>query len=656
LTIGALKPLALLFSVGLFAACQSGLPAYFSASKSDNLDPADAGGAAPVPAEQPSPVDPNDGCDGGVDCGAASDDLCPSDPLKTEPGVCGCNLEDTASDEDDSFDCEEECPTDPLKTEPGACGCGRPDIDSDGDGVFDCDDECPEDADKTQPGDCGCGGTDVDGDEDGSADCEDDCPTDPGKTAVGDCGCGTADEDSDSDGELDCNDACPDDPNKTALGVCGCGAPEVDADADEVPDCSDECIGDDSNTDPSLCGCSVTNEDSDGDGVADCADECPEDPAKVSPGVCDCGTPDTDTDQDGTLDCTDACPEDPAKVSPGACDCGTPDTDTDQDGTLDCTDACPNDPDKTEPGLCGCDRPDEDTDDDGSCNDEDGCPDDAGKSNPGACGCNVPESDDSDGDGALDCVDPCANDPLKQDLGACGCDNPDTVGANGVVECENLGDYLVHRYMFDGTGTAATDSKGAAHGTLIGGTLSGDGTATLTNDVYVDLPNNVLSGLVDATIEVWFARSGDGWWMRLFDFGSNDGAAEGQQGTATSSLFYTPHVGSQSRLGFRPLGGAETTYIVGEPAPLDTLMYVAIVVDDTGNTIAVYKDGALAETMAWTGALSQVNAVNNWIGRSQYSPDPDLMAKVHEFRIHSRALDASATQYSYEAGPEPSFL
>jgi hypothetical protein len=34
------------------------------------------------------------------------------------------------------------CPFDPLKTEPGICGCGVPDTDSDGDWVADCDDNC----------------------------------------------------------------------------------------------------------------------------------------------------------------------------------------------------------------------------------------------------------------------------------------------------------------------------------------------------------------------------------------------------------------------------------------------------------------------------------------------------------------------------------
>ena len=42
------------------------------------------------------------------------------------------------SDGDGTIDCDDLCPNDPLKTDPGACGCGTVDIDSDGDGQADC--------------------------------------------------------------------------------------------------------------------------------------------------------------------------------------------------------------------------------------------------------------------------------------------------------------------------------------------------------------------------------------------------------------------------------------------------------------------------------------------------------------------------------------
>jgi len=39
---------------------------------------------------------------------------------------------------------DESCPNDPFKLEPGLCGCGTADADSDGDTVADCNDLCPD--------------------------------------------------------------------------------------------------------------------------------------------------------------------------------------------------------------------------------------------------------------------------------------------------------------------------------------------------------------------------------------------------------------------------------------------------------------------------------------------------------------------------------
>ncbi|MBL8860209.1 MAG: right-handed parallel beta-helix repeat-containing protein [Planctomycetes bacterium] len=119
------------------------------------------------------------------------------------------------------------CPSDPLKTAPGQCGCGNPDTDTDNDGTADCNDLCPNDPLKIAPGQCGCGNLDTDTDLDGTADCNDGCPNDPFKIAPGQCGCGNPDTDTDNDGTADCNDLCPLDPLKIAPGLCGCGNPDV---------------------------------------------------------------------------------------------------------------------------------------------------------------------------------------------------------------------------------------------------------------------------------------------------------------------------------------------------------------------------------------------------------------------------------------------
>lgn len=98
---------------------------------------------------------------------------------------------DVANDENDENDEEifDLCPNDPDKVAPGICGCKVPDIDIDHDGVPDCHDECPADKHKTKPGTCGCGTRDSDKDDDGVPDCDDDCPLDPEKVEPGVCGC-----------------------------------------------------------------------------------------------------------------------------------------------------------------------------------------------------------------------------------------------------------------------------------------------------------------------------------------------------------------------------------------------------------------------------------------------------------------------------------
>ncbi len=135
----------------------------------------------------------------------------------------------------------DQCPGDPLKAEPGACGCGTSDADPDGDDAPSCVDGCPADASKQAPGECGCGQSDADSDADGALDCREDCATDSAKQEPGVCGCGQSDADSDGDGTPNCNDQCPDDPGSVTAGACGCGRPETDSDQDGIADCDDAC-------------------------------------------------------------------------------------------------------------------------------------------------------------------------------------------------------------------------------------------------------------------------------------------------------------------------------------------------------------------------------------------------------------------------------
>ncbi len=54
-------------------------------------------------------------------------DLCPEDPNKTAPGVCGCGVADTDSDGDGTPNCNDQCPNDPNRTTPGIEVCNGSD-------------------------------------------------------------------------------------------------------------------------------------------------------------------------------------------------------------------------------------------------------------------------------------------------------------------------------------------------------------------------------------------------------------------------------------------------------------------------------------------------------------------------------------------------
>ena len=202
-----------------------------------------------------------------------SQDACPQDPAKVDPGACGCFVSDDDTDGDGAADCHDACPSDPGKLDPGVCGCAFDDLDSDGDGTADCHDACFDDPAKVDPGACGCHRADVDGDGDGSLDCFDLCPGDPAKRDPGVCGCGVTDTDTDGDGLSDCVDACSLDADNDldGDGVCGdvdncawsVNPGQLDADSDAFGDACDNCP-EDANPDQL---------DSDGNGIGEACDD-----------------------------------------------------------------------------------------------------------------------------------------------------------------------------------------------------------------------------------------------------------------------------------------------------------------------------------------------------------------------------------------------
>ncbi len=221
---------------------------------------------------------------------------------------------------------------------------------------------------------------------------------------------------------------------------------------------------------------------------------------------------------------------------------------------------------------------------------------------------------------------------------------------------------LVHRYSFDGIGTVAIDSVGAAHGTVVGAQLTGTGSLVLaggTTDQYVDLPNGIIHPLIDATIEVWLTWDGGPGWQRIFDFGSSD-APEGSRGVAVTTLFLTPAGGGPGGLIGAFYGGdvarGETQVSSGIALKTRTMVEVAFVIDPTHQQLILYRDGQFEAREVLIGSLSMLNDVNDWLGRSQFAVDTSLAGTLYEFRIYDAALSPAMLQESFLGGTDPPFL
>ncbi len=129
---------------------------------------------------------------------------CPNDPDADidDDHVCGdvdncpdaANADQADTDDDGFGDACDGCPNDSAKTEPGVCGCGLDDEDDDdADDILDCIDNCPGLSNADQS----------DSDEDGAGDACDECPDDPEIVNAGPGGCDAPPDDNANDNDSD---------------------------------------------------------------------------------------------------------------------------------------------------------------------------------------------------------------------------------------------------------------------------------------------------------------------------------------------------------------------------------------------------------------------------------------------------------------------
>jgi len=201
---------------------------------------------------------------------------------------------------------------------------------------------------------------------------------------------------------------------------------------------------------------------------------------------------------------------------------------------------------------------------------------------------------------------------------------------------------LVGRFVFDGN--AQDRSRHSRHAVLRGTEakyvedgrfgrvllLSGG------SGGYVEIPGDVLKGLDTVSIAGWVYLRSDNAWQRFFDFGQSD-----------ASYFFCTPVGEEVADGYRARitasGWNEEQGPVAKRIATNVWVHLAVVLDSARHTLSTYADGRKVDVATNVNLnLEQVldaNSANHlYIGKSQFDTDPNLDAKVFDFRIYQIAL------------------
>ncbi len=219
---------------------------------------------------------------------------------------------------------------------------------------------------------------------------------------------------------------------------------------------------------------------------------------------------------------------------------------------------------------------------------------------------------------------------------------------------------LQHRYSFANN---ASDTVGAANGTLIGNAYITNGSLVLPGggdsdnpEGYVSLPNGLVSNCASITVECWLTDIEGSVWAEAWCFG-NSAAGPGQPPTGgTAYISLIPHSGANDFRGaFNLTGGDEVDVISpNSPMPLNVEEYAVLTYDLASATARLYLNGVQLASAAIPTNLSPANygnTFNNWLGRDEFGGDPMFAGSIDELRIWSGAVSPLYIAVSAMAGP-----
>ncbi len=162
-----------------------------------------------------------------------------------------------------------------------------------------------------------------------------------------------------------------------------------------------------------------------------------------------------------------------------------------------------------------------------------------------------------------------------------------------------------------------------------------------TQQQYAVLPSRVVAGFDSMSVSCWISLQTAAVWNRLFDF--NNGQSVwiyfSPTGWNTTTMLPGTHFAVSSGAHLDP------EMQLTETIPADATWHHVVVVLDKPYFF-YYLDGVEKYRMTnMTLTPNDINATQNWLGRSAYPGDPYLTATIDEFRLYSGALTpAQVTQ------------
>ena len=146
---------------------------------------------------------------------------------------------------------------------------------------------------------------------------------------------------------------------------------------------------------------------------------------------------------------------------------------------------------------------------------------------------------------------------------------------------------------------------------------------------------------------------------------TNDSTTAPGATSASDDICFIPNRGtniSTQQLEAKLNGGGTILSATAVPASTGTEYHDTVVFEDgvgsfgnAGGLMSWYRNGTFVTSINVNFHLRDIEDVNNWLGRSQWSGDSLANIAFNEVRLYDRALSAAAIKSSYLAGPDASF-